>query len=129
MKLDKQKILNEAPEGATHYYARDGYYYEVNAKGIYGSFTDARYDPDRVKKSISLDDLRAMPDALFYVAVNFDSFIEYRGHIDGVLSVGYDYCRWQEARRTLKLDVSEEVEPDPKRSKYHREIKPGVWVG
>lgn len=180
MKLDKQKIISEAPEGATHYSANSSTYYFGNARGL--------------SEFISLEDLRAMPDDLFYAAFNFESYDEYLRCTPPGKQRLY-MSEYEKARRTLKLDVGDEqvdltapaiegidsTHPRPKpdgteavcpgapkgathydiatgtyyaettsrwigrlgtikgimplprtepvkRSKYHREIKPGVWV-
>jgi hypothetical protein len=109
MKLDKQKILSEAPEGATHYDKASELYYQENLSDDF----------------IDLEELLAMPDRLFKAATRFDTYRDYFDSFIDHEMHRYQEWQWNTARRTLKLDI---VKPEPKRSKYHREIKPGVWV-
>jgi hypothetical protein len=110
MKLDKQKILNEAPEGATHYRKINQGYYKLSPKNpammcdADGLWVESIYVGEDVKRfSINLEDLRAMPNMLFDATVNFHDYDDYfssqKPH-----ATTWAKPAWQEARRTLKLD-------------------------
>jgi hypothetical protein len=108
MKLDKQKILNEAPEGATHWGKLSSIYYKFGKSiamcfGGLGWVNHTRIDNMNMHNIISLEDLRAMPDALFNAAVNFESYVECL-RCTPPEKRPFIMSQWKDARRTLKLD-------------------------